>query len=257
MAAEELTEEAVEAIAEATEEIVVNMARVKVSYAALGAAAGLAAGAMAGFYFAWKKAEKVILNEVNQQVEAEVMAMREHFLAREQARLANEKPDLAEKVQELGYAPTGEGEEVEIDNAFDHDEPQPEPADPWNQQLEMQNRGAVHPYVIHKDEFDANEDDQEQVTLTYFSGDDVLSDERDTVMAEPDAIVGLDNLQKFGHGSGDPNVVYIRNPRLEVDYEVIRSEGTFAQEVHGFADGDLRHSERRRRRVRFDDERPV
>ena len=55
----------------------------------------------------------------------------------------------------------------------------------------------------------------------------------------------------------DPNTVYIRNPRLEVDYEVIRSEGTFAQEVHGFSGDDLQHSERRRRRRRFDDERSV
>lgn len=255
MAAEELTEEAVEAITEATEELVVNLTRVKVSYAALGAAAGLAAGVVAGYAITRVIMGQHMAEQVNAAVEEEFAQLRRHFAAKEAARKANEeKPDLAEKVQELGYAPVEEAEEVEVDNAFDHDEPQPEPEDPWNQQAEMAKRGPIHPFVIHKDEHMANEDEFEQVTLTYFMGDDVLSDERDTVIAEPDVIVGLDNLQRFGEGSEDPNVVYIRNPRLEVDYEVIRSEGTFAQEVHGFSGDDLQHSERRRKRVRFDDD---
>lgn len=261
MAAEELTEEAVEAIAEATEEIVVNLTRIKVSYAALGAAAGLAAGVVAGYAITRVIMGQHMTDQVNAAVEEVYANLRRHFEAKEQARLAEEnKPPLSELqeiVEERGYAPTGEGEEVEVQNAFDQDEPQPEPVDPWNQIVEQQNRGPIHPYIIHQDEHMANDDDYTQVTLTYFMGDDVLADERDTVIAEPDAIVGLGNLQQFGHGSNDPNIVYIRNPRLEVDYEVIRSEGTFAQEVHGFSGDDLQHSERRRRRVRFDDERSV
>ena len=265
MAAAELTEEAVEAVevmTDVAEELIENLTRVKISYAALGAAAGLAAGVIAGYAIARVVMNQHLAERVNAEVEAEFAQLRAHFAAKEAARKANEeKPDLAEKVQELGYASREpdalEQVEAEQINAFDKDEPQPEPEDPWNQQAEMAKRGAIHPYVIHKDEFVVNDEEHEQVTLTYFMGDDVLSDERDTVIAEPDVIVGLDNLQRFGDGSEDPNIVYIRNPRLEVDYEVIRSEGTFAQEVHGFSGDDLQHSERRRRRVRFDDERPL
>lgn len=260
MAAEELTEEAVEAIVEATEDLVVNLTRVKVSYAALGAAAGLTAGVIAGYAITRMIMAQHMTDQVNAAVEEEFANLRAHFDAKEQARLGEEnKPPLTELeniVEERGYAPTTEVHD-EVQNAFEQDEPQPEPEDPWNQIVEQQNRGPIHPYIIHQDEHMANEDDYTQVTLTYFSGDDVLADERDTVIAEPDVIVGLDNLQKFGHGSNDPNTVYIRNPRLEVDYEVIRSEGTFAQEVHGFSGDDLQHSERRRRRRRFDDERSV
>lgn len=253
--AAELTEEAVEAVevmTDVAEELVQNLTRVKISYAAIGAAAGLAAGVLAGYAITRVIMGQHMADQVNAAVEEEFENLRQHFAAKEQARLANEKPDLAAKVEELGYAP--ESEEV-VENAFDKDDPQPEPEDPWNQQVEMESRGLVDPFVIHQDEHMANEDEYTQVTLTYFAGDDVLADERDTVIAEPDVIVGLDNLQKFGHGSNDPNVVYIRNPRLEVDYEVIRSEGMFAQEVHGFSGEDLQHSERRRKRVRFDDER--
>jgi hypothetical protein len=99
-----------------------------------------------------------------------------------------------------------------------------------------------------------NDDEQEQTSLTYFAGDDVLVDERDQVMRDIDATVGLENLQKFGHGSNDPLVVYVRNPRLEVDYEISKSDGTFATEVHGFQDDELRHMQHRPRRRRFDDE---
>jgi hypothetical protein len=250
----ELTEEAVEAIVEATDELVVNLTRVRLSFAALGAAAGLAAGTVAGYAIARIVMGQHLADRVNQAIEDELNMLRTHFEAKEQARIANDKPNLAEKVQELGYAPVIGEEQVEVDSVFEHDEPQPEPEDPWNQAIEMQNRGPIEPYVLHRDEFMVNDDEHEQVTLTYFAGDDVLSDERDTVIAEPDVIVGLDNLQKFGYGSEDPNTVYICNPRLEVDYEVVRSEGSFAQEVHGFSDGDLQHSERRRKRVRFDDD---
>jgi len=52
----------------------------------------------------------------------------------------------------------------------------------------------------------------------------------------------------FGHGSNDPNVVYIRNPKLEAEYEILRDEGSYEEIVlgeqieHEAEEGDLRHS---------------
>ena len=265
----ELTEEVVEAVAEAAEDVAEhvidfaewtrNLTKVKIQYTTLGAIAGAALAGFAAFKLAYRKAEGEFIQQVEGEVHAAVKDMQDHYDAKERALENRDKPQLADVVQELGYAPTEEEVEGEVQNAFDKDDPQDEPTDTWNYEQELSSRGAVFPYVIHHDEYTINEDNHEQVTLTYFAGDDVLSDERDQVLPDQDTVVGLENLQKFGHGSEDPNVVYVRNPRLEVDYEIVRSEGTYATEVHGFQDDELKHSvgRRRRRRERFDDETPT
>lgn len=63
-----------------------------------------------------------------------------------------------------------------------------------------------------------------------------MEDQGDTILNETEEI-GVDNL-KFGCGSEDKNIVYIRNDSLEKEYEVARSSGTYAEEVAG-----LKHSD--------------
>lgn len=130
-------------------------------------------------------------------------------------------------------------------------------ADPnWNYEEEVKNRDPKFPYVIHQDEHKegpAGEEEYDKVTLTYFAGDDVLSDERDQVVDSKETVVGVANLSRFGHGSGDPNIVYIRNDQLQADIEVVRSDGKYATEVHGFSDDEIRHSSMRRRTPRRSD----
>lgn len=103
---------------------------------------------------------------------------------------------------------------------------------------ELRDRGFDAPYILHYDEFMQNNPEHEQVRVTYYEGDDVLADERDQPVPDTDATVGDDNLSRFGHGSGDENVVYIRNERLKIDFEVARSGETFTDAVLGF----LKHS---------------
>lgn len=102
------------------------------------------------------------------------------------------------------------------------------------------------PYVITKDEYFAGEKDYDQVVLTYFEGDDVLADERDMPVSDREAAVGNKNLERFGEGSEDPNVVYIRNDKLTMDIEMLKSPGSYSEEVAGF----LEHSDEPVRRMR-------
>lgn len=96
-------------------------------------------------------------------------------------------------------------------------------------------------YVIPKDEFENGASEYTQNTLSYFDGDDVLADERDQPIHNTRSIIGEDNL-RFGEESMDPNIVYIRNDVLEVDFEICRSDGSFAHEVLGVVE----HSEKRK-----------
>ena len=86
----------------------------------------------------------------------------------------------------------------------------------------------VPPRVITQASFAYDDEGEfyDKVTLTYFPGDRVLLDEEE----DPIDLKGIDHLvtwkalSSFGEGSEDPNVVFVRNSRLEIDYEIIRDE---------------------------------
>jgi hypothetical protein len=103
----------------------------------------------------------------------------------------------------------------------------------WNQEAEEASRHPESPYVISYLEYNENAYEHEQNSITYYKKDDLLADERDHVLDNVEAIVGVENLHLFGHGSLDPNVVYIRNERMEVDFEVTQRDVSYAELVGG------------------------
>jgi hypothetical protein len=88
------------------------------------------------------------------------------------------------------------------------------------------------PYVISQEEFLANETGYEQATLTFYEIGGVLSDQRDDVIDNAEAVIG-NAPGNFGEGSSDPNVVHIRNEKLQMEFEVVRSERSYQQDVLG------------------------
>ena len=146
---------------------------------------------------------------------------------------ANEGPPMA--VQPPNQSVT----EVEDEVAAPKPEPrnvfkQAELVDEWDWHKERSQRSPDTPYVIHYDE--RHEMDFQSMTLTYFDGDDVLCNEQDEVYdhEERNKLIGEANLNKFGHGSNDPSIVYIRNDELELVFEVCQSDQRYAETVHGF-----------------------
>lgn len=102
--------------------------------------------------------------------------------------------------------------------------------DEWNLEIEQKNRSSSAPYILHKDEFYQDELGYTQTTLTFYNSDEILADTDDKPVYSYDRMTGE---LKFGHGSGDPNVVYIRNDKLRAEYEVILDPGYFSVEVLG------------------------
>lgn len=91
-------------------------------------------------------------------------------------------------------------------------------------------------YVISAEEFMNNDNEWEQSTLTYYVGDDVLEGQDANVVDEIDVSVTRECLSKFGYDSGDPNVVYVRNEDLELEFEVCRNMGKYSVLVQGKPD---------------------
>src|SRR4249920_2181257 len=117
----------------------------------------------------------------------------------------------------------------------------------------MADRDPSEPYIITKEEFFQNDPDFEQATFTYWEGDDILVDDREEMnpIQDTDRVAGDDNLLRFGYGSGDENVLYIRNETLDppIDLHITRSSGKYSVEVMAFLDDDegphLSHSQRK------------
>lgn len=120
--------------------------------------------------------------------------------------------------------------EPEVSSIF----PNPLDEDGWNYEEEMAQRAPDIPYIIHRDEFaDVTDDDgisYSKSTLTYYKGDDILVDDQDVPIYNYEKVA---SPLTFGKGSQDPSIVYIRNERLEADYEVILDHGHYAVEVLG------------------------
>jgi hypothetical protein len=102
--------------------------------------------------------------------------------------------------------------------------------DEWNYEIEVRNRNPDFPYVIHHDEFFADEMDFTQSTFTYYSGDDIMTDEDESPVYNYKDKTGP---LLFGHGSGDPNVVHVRNEKLKAEYEILFDPGMYSIEVLG------------------------
>lgn len=81
------------------------------------------------------------------------------------------------------------------------------------------------PFVITRAQYSWDEeegDDYEKITLTYYPRDRILLDDEDDQIEDVANMVGWRNLARFGDESGDADVVFIRNRRLETDFEVVR-----------------------------------
>ena len=229
--------------------------------------AGVAVGAVAGYFATRKymttKYEAIIESEVAQAKEFySALSKKDDYETPEAAarKLGVEtglNPEAARAASDAiealrNYQPSSDISEEEpkavVNNIFVNSQP----LDDYDFDVEVENRDYSRPYIISREEFMENEPEHDQNTVTYYEGDDVLVDERDDVIEDTEGTVGDDNLTRFGHGSKDNNIVYIRNEIRDVDFEVVRSRGKYAKEVLGFDDEDLQPT--RRRRGRGDDE---
>lgn len=85
------------------------------------------------------------------------------------------------------------------------------------------------PSVISFSEY-LNEDEAlARVTLHYYTEDDVVTDDKNNPIRNPESFLGDDALVSFGEESGDPDTVYVRNRQKKALYEIAQHHKPFAQ----------------------------
>lgn len=76
--------------------------------------------------------------------------------------------------------------------------------------------------IITMADFANSQYEYEQVTLSYYE-DDVVTDEQDNPIPDPEKFLGEEALVSFGQGGNDENVVYVRNHDRKTEYEIIHA----------------------------------
>jgi hypothetical protein len=85
------------------------------------------------------------------------------------------------------------------------------------------------PYVISFLDFCEGNDKQDKVTLSYYL-DGVLIEEPDGEMVDDRiGMIGADALDRFGELSDDSDVVYVRNEKLGIDFEIVKVDTPYTE----------------------------
>jgi hypothetical protein len=90
------------------------------------------------------------------------------------------------------------------------------------------------PYIIREDEYHNGHEGYSQYSYTYYVEDSTLAGEDERAVEDIDKVIGADSITKFGVGSNDADIVYVRNPVLLEDYEVTRDSRSYGVMVLGF-----------------------
>lgn len=90
------------------------------------------------------------------------------------------------------------------------------------------------PYPISAAEFHNTQQWYEKITLTYFEGNDVLTDDREDPIDNPEELVGIDYKNLFGMiDESEPDIVMIRNDSNGCDYEICRVPASYVGSDQG------------------------
>lgn len=98
-------------------------------------------------------------------------------------------------------------------------------------------RDLTKPYAISVAELGEYGEPEgwQTLTITWWSEDNVLTDDKEQIIPDILGTVGLLSHEGFGGQSGDENIRYVRNHRNEVQFEIIRDRRSYADVILGRA----------------------
>ena len=199
-------------------------------------------GGGVGFIVGYKIAEKRLSDQFEERLEKETKGMREFYTATKKP-YATPQEAAAELIVESDQ-PTEEDVKA-VKTAYhkivtqEKYQPEMDPVVDFGEQVVASNvfskneRDPEIPYIITQEEFMQNDQDWQQITLTYYAGDNVLTDHREDVIEEIEKTIGPDAILSFGINSSDPHTVHVCNEKLGILFEIVQHESSYTKEVLG------------------------
>ena len=183
---------------------------------------GFGLGFFAGERFGMKKAPKMPVEtpqpEKDEVLDSQNIAKNEGYIP------DDDEIDIDKQVEEVNaYL-------AEFEHPAEEDEPEEEP-------VYKASRIILddHPTIGLVTGVDwENEEEFSRVSLTYYDEDEVVCDEDEQRIEDPEEILGPVALKSFGQNPMNPeDVIYVRNTWTETMYEVVRIHNAYGRVVLG------------------------
>jgi hypothetical protein len=203
-----------------------------------------AGGALVGFWVAKSKYEKEAYAYANERIEQAKAYAEERADRQIQKSQAEASVEALDAVTAVFEQDTKQMEKLVEDNAVvagliqnyqGFSTPAPSTA-PVGEDSES------HIILIRRKEFferrNSDPDIYDQTTVTWYPDEDILYDDMGQKQLDVQAAVGNIRGSWFGNEADDENVCYVRNTKLKIEWEVIRSQGSFRTDVLGLGGDD-------------------
>ena len=189
--------------------------------------AGLAVG-VGGTYFYLKQKYEEKLSEQIQEI-------RKHYQKKQEQSKSKEEKDekFANRFEEAEERGKDRIAYESIAKRYQGSDEQ-RPVDPAEKESPSEDDPEEEIFTVTEEEMESY-DNFESIDLTYYAEDDILCDDQEQVIEDPEAIIG-DALTKFGVKSGYPNTVYVINKRVRAIFEILMVEGSYQEIVLGCED---------------------
>lgn len=166
-------------------------------------------------------------NKLKAKYEAQMQSVVDAFAEREVKEEMNQTPseNKADAPHNLIISDNGSADEV-YHNIMGHYVPSE------SNQIHEHVTAFQFPYVISPDDLkdETNQGNWNFVRLYSFA-DGIVTDKMLHVLSDVDEVIGDDSLNHFGEYADD--AVYVRNEKLETDFEIISDPRTYQEAVEG------------------------
>lgn len=168
-----------------------------------------------------------------------------------------DKPDLSSLAQNQKIKVEPEHFDNEDNEEDENEEEDDEDEDPQLNEVEeieeaaerskdMAKVNRAEPYLIDFDQFTYENDHYDKLDLYYYKSDDVVCDDNDQKIENPEDVIGWDVFKQLEMTTN----AFVRNEKLKIDYEIHAIYGSYEEDVFGRVETDKEKDLRRKARLK-------
>lgn len=176
-----------------------------------------------------------LANLIVYKVEEIAFAESEKELEELASELAKKDFDELEAVEDIGLIPTFPENEVRVPKK-NYGMAKSSLDSLVSKYNPIEVKESDEPYLLTEEEYQNDNGTVHQEALIYWAVDGQLTDIYNELIENPKKLVGSTTLTKFGFIQADKDILYVRNNKKNLDYEISRVEKSYAVEILGVDD---------------------
>jgi hypothetical protein len=198
-----------------------------------------AGGVVVGFWVAKMRYEKAAYAYANERIEQAKVYAEDRADRQIQKFLAEAEVEVVDRIADVLTEEQHRIEEVLTDSSVEKLVLNYQGFSATPTPMVVEEDSESHIVLIRRKEFFEGplSDTYDQIAVTYYQNDDVLLDPSDKQL---DVVQAIGNIRPdwFGNESDDENVCYVRNTKIEIEFEVNRSQESYAKDVLGIGENE-------------------